>query len=54
MEIAIQLLEYLEKRIRPESHFELEADLEFDPGNALFCSFISFLYYILFHYFYIW
>jgi hypothetical protein len=34
LETAIRIYEYLEKRVRPESHFELETDLEIDPGAA--------------------
>ena len=35
LDTALRLYEYLEKRIRPQSFFELEADLEIDPSKYL-------------------
>ena len=42
LESAIRIYEYLEKRIRPESHFELETELEIDPGNNAIHSYLQY------------
>ena len=42
LESAIRIYEYLEKRIRPESHFELETELEIDPGNNALHSYLQY------------
>ena len=35
LDTAVRIYETLEKRIRPESHFDLEIELEVDPGKKI-------------------